>query len=242
MSAVGTEALVRRMASTSEINDDDRAAIAKLPVTIASLAAQQDIVREGDRPTRSCLLLEGYLFTSKHIGEDKRQITSIYVAGDIPDLQSVHLAVMDMSLTSFTPCKVAYIQHTAIKALCIENPRLGMAFWRSTLIDAAMYREWIANVGQRSAVSRTAHLMCELLTRLSAVGLSDGRTCDLPATQTQLADALGLSAVHMSRVLKEMRAEGLIQLRGRRLTALKPKELAEIGDFDPTYLHLREKL
>ncbi len=242
MSAAGLGTLVRRMVSTNDLDDGEKGALGKLPFTLASLGPQQDIVREGDRPTRSCLLLEGYLFTSKHIAEDRRQITSIYVAGDIPDLQSVHLEIMDMTLTSFTSCKVAYIQHSAIKSLCLENPRLALAFWRSTLIDAAMYREWIANVGQRSALSRTAHLMCELLTRLKAVGLSDGTSCDLPTTQTELADALGLSAVHMSRVLRDMRADGLIQLRGRRLTALKPAALAEVGDFDPTYLHLREKL
>jgi CRP-like cAMP-binding protein len=235
------DSLVRKMASINTLADAETAALAGLPVTIANLGVQHDIVREGDRPTRSCLLLEGYLFTSKHIGEGRRQITSLYVPGDIPDLQSVHLEVMDMTLTTLKACKVAFIQHEAIKAVCMDYPRLGFAFWRSTLIDAAIYREWVANIGQRSAVSRTAHLVCELLTRLQAVGLSDGRSWELPTTQTELADALGLSVVHMQRVLKELRTTGLIELRGKRLTVLNLKELREVGDFDPTYLHLREK-
>lgn len=241
MATTNLESLVRKMISINTLSDEERAALGGLPVTIANLGVQHDIVREGDRPVRSCLLLEGYLFTSKHIGEGRRQITSLYVAGDIPDLQSVHLEVMDMTLTTLKPCRVAFIQHEAIKAVCMDYPRLAFAFWRSTLIDAAIYREWVANIGQRSALSRTAHLMCEILARLRAVGLSDGRSCELPTTQTELADALGLSVVHMQRVLKELRSAQLIELRGKRLTVLKLRELQEIGDFDPTYLHLRER-
>jgi CRP-like cAMP-binding protein len=115
---------------------------------------------------------------------------------------------------------------------------LGRLLWRDTLVDSAIFREWVVNVGRRTAYERIAHLLCELMTRLRAMDLAQGDTCELPVTQAELADATGLSAVHTNRTLQELRAEGLIRLEGRVLTALDWEGLKGAGGFDPAYLHL----
>lgn len=120
-------------------------------------------------------------------------------------------------------------------------PRLGDLFWRDTLIDAAVFREWVVGLGRREAYGRMAHLLCEMMTKLGAVGLADGKRCELPITQGQLGDALGLSTVHVNRVLQALRGAELITWRGRTLTVLDWGGLKEAGEFDPTYLHLDRK-
>ena len=173
---------------------------------------------EGDRPSRSCLLLSGFACVYKVTGDGKRQIAGFSIPGDIPDLQSLHLEVLDNSLGTLTPCRVGFITHDALRDICGRCPRITAAFWRGTLIDAATFREWVMNVGRREAYNRMAHVFCELLVRLRAVGLAADHACDLPITQAEFADAIGVSAVHVNRVLQEMRAAGLIKTKGTQVT------------------------
>jgi CRP-like cAMP-binding protein len=205
---------------------------------VMDLRADQDIVREGDRPTRSCALLEGFACTYKITEEGRRQITAFHISGDIPDLQSLHLKVLDTSLGTITPCKVGFIQHESLRDLCERHPRIASALWPQTLIDAAIFREWTTNVGRREAYSRRAHILCEMVVRMRAVGLAQDYTCDLPITQSEFADAAGLSTVHVNRTLQELRGEELIILKGTTLQVLDWDGLTRAGDFDPTYLHL----
>jgi CRP-like cAMP-binding protein len=235
-----TDVLVRRLESVGVLADGEKAAIEKLPIQVTSLRADQDIVREGDRPTRSCLVVQGFACTFKITGQGKRQIMAFQFAGDIPDLQSLHLTVLDSSLGTITPCTVAFIQHEALHDLCDRHPGIAAALWRTTLIDASIFREWVTNIGRRQAYSRIAHLLCEVVVRMRAVGLAENGTCDLPMTQDELADATGISTVHVNRTLQELRGDKLITLRGERLTVLDWRGLTQAGDFDPTYLHLRE--
>ncbi|MXQ12367.1 helix-turn-helix domain-containing protein [Microvirga makkahensis] len=202
------------------------------------IKADQDIVREGDRPSRSCLLLSGFTCVYKITAGGKRQIVSFNIPGDIPDLQSLHLKVLDNSVATISQCRVGFITHDDLRDLCNRYPRITSAFWRETLIDAAIFREWVTNVGRREGVSRMAHVLCELLVRLKAVGLVEDHACDLPITQSEFADALGFTTVHVNRVLQQMRAEGLIELKGERLTIPDWERLKQVGEFDPTYLHL----
>src|SRR5215218_7797083 len=204
-------------------------------------APTQDIVREGDRPTRSCTLLEGFAAMFKVTAEGKRQITGFHIPGDIPDLQSLHLEVLDTSLGTLTPCTVGFIQHEALHALCDRHPRIAKALWRETLVDAAIFREWTVNVGRREAYARIAHILCELMVRLQVVGLTQDHTAQIPITQNEFADATGLSNVHVNRVLQELRRDGLILLKGDTLQVLDWDQLKQAGDFDPTYLHLQRK-
>ncbi len=233
--------LIRKLESIFTLTDNERQALETLPMQIAAIKADQDIVREGDRPSRSCLILSGFACTYKVTGDGKRQIVSFNLPGDIPDLQSLHLKVLDNSISTISPCSVGFIAHEALRDIFNRHPRIGVAFWRETLIDAAIFREWVLNVGRRETYSRMAHVFCELLVRLRAVGLTKDYSCDLPITQGEFADALGVTNVHVNRVVQQLRADGLIELSGDRLNIPDWERLKQAGEFDPTYLHLEDE-
>jgi len=233
--------LIRKLDSIVSLDENERAALESLPLQVMSLRADQDIVREGDRPSRSCALLEGFACTYKSTAEGKRQITAFYIPGDLPDLQSLHLEVLDTSLGTLTPSKVGFIQHEVLQELCDRYPRIAKALWRETLIDASIFREWTVNVGRRDAYARIAHILCELMARMRAVGLARDHTVQIPITQHEFADASGLSNVHVNRVMQALRSDGLIVLKGETLQVPDWEGLKEAGDFDPTYLHLSPK-
>jgi CRP-like cAMP-binding protein len=230
--------MIRKLESIFTLNDDERQALETLPMQISVIRPDQDIVREGDRPSRSCLVLSGFACTYKVTAQGKRQIVSFNLPGDIPDLQSLHLRVLDNSISTISQCRMGFITHEALWDLCKRYPRIASAFWRETLIDASIFREWVMNIGQREAYNRMAHVLCELVTRLRAVGLVEDHSCNLPITQGEFADALGVTTVHVNRVLQAMRADGLIELNGDRLFVPDWNRLKEVGEFNPTYLHL----
>jgi len=234
-----THPLIRHLASVATLSEEEKHALLSLPMQVMELRADQDIVREGDRPTRSCLILQGWACTFKMTGDGKRQIMGFHIAGNIPDLQSLHLTVLDSSLGTMSPCRVAFIQHEALHALCEQHYGIARALWRVTLADAAIFREWIMNVGRREAHSQLAHVLCEMLVRTKAVGLARDHTCEMTVTQQELGDATGNSAVHVNRVLQQLRRDGLISLESKTLKALDWEALKAAGDFDPTYLHLK---
>ena len=229
--------IIRKLESIFRLSDEERSALETLPMQVQTLKADQDIVREGDRPLRCFALLDGCTATYKTTGDGKRQIHAFHIAGDIPDLHSLHLRVLDNSIITITPVRVGFIQHEPLRELCRKQPRIMEAFWRQTLIDGAIFREWITNVGRREAYKRLAHVLCEWVVRSQAVGLIQDYACDLPMTQGELADAMGLSTVHVNRVLQELRGDGLITLKGSRLKVLDWEQLKHAGDFDLTYLH-----
>jgi CRP-like cAMP-binding protein len=232
--------MIRKIESVFTLTDDERQALENLPMQLAVIKDDQDIVREGDRPSRSCLILSGFTATYKISGDGKRQIMNFSIAGDIPDLQSLHLKVLDCSIGTLSTCRVGFITHEALRDLCERCPRITAAFWRETLIEAAIFREWLLNVGRREAYNRVAHLFCEMLVRLRAVGLAKDDACDLPITQGEFADAFGITTVHVNRVLQQMRADGLIVTKGTRLTIPDWDRLKEVGEFTPGYLHLEQ--
>src|SRR3954454_19566650 len=138
--------LIRKLESIFTLADDERQALQNLPMQVVAIKADQDLVREGDRPSRSCLILSGFACTYKMTVGGKRQIVSFNLPGDIPDLQSLHLTVLDNSIATISPCSVGFIQHEDLRAICERYPRLTAAFWRETLIDASIFREWVLNV------------------------------------------------------------------------------------------------
>jgi CRP-like cAMP-binding protein len=230
--------LIRKMESVFTLDEDERQALETLPMQVAVIKDDQDIVRMGDRPSRCCLILSGFAATYKVTAGGKRQIVSFAIAGDIPDLQSLHLKTLDTSIATISTCRVGFIQHEALRDICLRYPRIGAAFWRETLIDAAIFREWVMNVGQREAYQRMAHILCELVVRMRAVGLAEDHVCDLPITQSEFADALGITTVHVNRVLQQMRADGLIESKGTQVKIPDWDKLKQAGEFDPAYLHL----
>jgi CRP-like cAMP-binding protein len=234
--------LLRKLESVASVSADEKAAILDLPVTIRQMRADHDIVRERDRPTQCCLVLEGWLCRYKILESGARQIFSFHVGGDIPDLQSLHLRTMDHNLGTLVQSTVAFVPHDSVKNLAKDFPHICNVLWRDTLIDAAIFREWMVGMGRRDAPSRIAHVLCELFTKLRAVGLTTGNSCHFPITQSVLGDALGLSTVHVNRSLMELRGRGLIKLEKQVLTILKWDELQKEGGFDPLYLHLDVQL
>lgn len=230
--------LVRRLNSIFDLTNEEAQLLASLPMTVKTLGPDQDIARQSESPTQSCLVLEGMVATYKITGAGRRQIMSFHVPGDIPDLHSLHLKTLDSSLGTLTQCKLGFVQHDVLRALIHKSSRIADALWRMTLIDGAIFREWIANIGQRDASTRLAHLICEMFLRLKAVGLAEDDACEWPITQQELGDATGISVVHVNRMLQELRGDRLISLAHRRLKVVEWRRLVQVGDFDPTYLHL----
>lgn len=230
--------MIRKLESIFPLSDEEKQALSALPIQLEDIKTNQDVVRMGDQPSRCCLILDGFTCMYKVTAEGKRQILALYVPGDVPDLQSLHLRVIDINIASISHCRLGFIQHKDLRRICERYPRLTAVFWRETLVHASIFREWLLNNGQRDAYTRTAHLICELMLRLKAVGLTNGETFDMPATQTELADATGMTQVHINRVLQALRADGLISTAKTKMHVPDWSKLKQAGEFDPLYLHL----
>jgi CRP-like cAMP-binding protein len=207
---------------------------------IRDVPANQDIISEGDRPDQVRLILDGWAARYKVVPDGGRQITAFLIPGDFCDLHVTILKEMDHSITALTPATVASIPHGELEALMKERPALARALWWSTLVDEGVLRAWIVNLGRRRAYESIAHLMCEMHIRMEHVGLVEDGRFDLPVTQEELADALGLTPAHVNRILQRLRTEGLITLKERLLTILEISGLRRVAGFDPNYLHTRE--
>lgn len=236
-----TAMFIRKLETIATLSDAERQAIKSLPMRTHTLAARQDIVRDGDKPAHCCLILDGWACRYKLLGDGRRQILSFHIAGDAPDLQSLHVGIMDHSLATVTRANVAFINHENLHELMLQNPRIGTLFWRETLTDAAIFREWIIGLGRRSSFEQMAHLFCELYIKLQEAGLARDHHCPLPITQIELADALGLTPVHVNRVLRDLRDRGLITLHTHTLVIEDWEELLRIAEFDPTYLQMEQR-
>lgn len=233
-------ALARKLESIFPLTQAEEQALAGLPMHVRDLGEDQDIVRVGDRPSQCCLLIEGFAYRYQAMDDGRRQIMSFHIPGEIPDLLSLHLRVMDHNLGTLALSKVGFIAHRDLRRLIRDHPRIGDAFWRDTLVDAAIFRAWMTGLGRRDAYARIAHLLCELVTRMAVVGLATDHTVRLPLTQEEVADALGLSTVHVNRTLQQLRSEGLITWEGKVLAIKDWSRLQQVGEFDPTYLHLEQ--
>jgi CRP-like cAMP-binding protein len=229
--------MVRKLEKWNRLGDADREAIFALPYVLREVDPGRYIVREGDRADNSCLLRSGFAYRHKIIGDGARQILSIHMTGDMVDLQNSLLRTADHSVQALTRCEIAMIPRGSIQAIAASNPAVGMAMWLDTLVDASVFREWVANVGRRDARTRTAHLLCEFAIRQEWAGLGERGCYNLPMTQEQLADALGLTAVHVNRTLKSLEADGLIRRDRRSVTIDSWENLRDAGDFSPQYLH-----
>jgi CRP-like cAMP-binding protein len=232
------EPMLKRLRLTSGITREDEQAILRLPITSRRMDGGQTIVATGDRPSVCCLVIDGFVIRSKIVGEGSRQILAFHQPGDIPDLQSLYLHVLDHEVVTLGDCVLGFIPHDPLRALIRNNPRVTEALWRDTLIDAALFREWICNVGARDATSRLAHLIVEIYERLAAIERVNNMSFRFPATQIVLAEAIGTSTVHLNRVLQELRTKGLLEVERGEITIFNLEGLRQIADFDPLYLHL----
>jgi len=231
------EALLRRMESVYSFTEDEKEAVARLPFKAVDVGPHRDIVNEGHIAIQSCVVVAGITCWSKLTSSGKRQITSVAFSGDMPDLHGYHLKPLDSNLSTITPCRLGFVSHDALKILFEQQPNVASAMWRLTLIDAAVFREWVTNVGGRPAYSRIAHLFCEFFLRASRFGLRSDGACSMPLTQTEIGECTGLSTVHVNRNIQQLRAEKLISLEAGVLTVLDWEGLQAAGDFDPASLH-----
>ena len=228
--------LLRKLEGLAPLTAEERQAVLDLPMLVRRYTRGQDIHRDGDRPQECCLLLEGFTSHYKLLPDGRRQITAFHVPGDMPDLQSLHVPTMEHSIAAMMPTRVAFIPHRSLHDLTDHYPGLLHALWRDTLIHGAIARAWMTGIGRRSALERMAHLLCEMLVRFEAVGLALNRSFRLPVGQVELGDTLGLSAVHVNRVLQDMRRSKLITWTGTLVTVLAWEKLQAIGCFDAAYL------
>lgn len=208
-----------------------------LVTSTRAMAVGDDLVVEGDRPSQCRVLLEGQAFRHRTLADGRRQIMSFLIPGDLCDLQGVFLS-MDTNVTALTGGEIGLIPHGKLAEAMEAHPRVGRAFWRSSLIEAAIFREWMVGMGRRTAYARIAHLFCEMIMRMRGAKLVDRDHCHFPITQQHLSDSLGLSAVHTNRTLQALRGEGLITFQGGELTVLDWPGLVLAGEFDAGYLHL----
>jgi CRP-like cAMP-binding protein len=229
--------LVHKLALLADLDEEDRLALRRLPCSVASVRTGHHLVREGAAPTDCCLLVDGYACRYKVTAGGGRQIVSFHMRGDILDLQHLLLSQADHHVQAFTAATVAWIPNAALHAVARGRPRIGDALWKDTLIDASIFREWVLNVGRRDAKARIAHMLCEFLVRCEAAGLGSAERIDLPMTQEHIADATGLTSVHVNRMLRALEEDGVIHRRGREMRVRDWELMKRVADFDPVYLH-----
>jgi CRP-like cAMP-binding protein len=229
--------LACKLARYVDLSDADRLWLSEAIGPARSVQTRADIIAEGDDPHAVNVILDGWACRSRQLADGRRQIASLLLPGDPCDPHIFLLDRMDHAISALTPVVYAQIPGAALRELTARSPALDRAFHREALATAAIQREWTVSLGCRSGIERLAHLFCELRTRLAAIGLATPTTCPLPLTQHDLAHALGQTSVHINRTLQELRAQGLITLRSRRLTIHDPERLAELAHFDPAYLH-----
>jgi CRP-like cAMP-binding protein len=234
------ETMLRKFERRAPLSAGDRAALLRLPFRLQKMEAGKYIVREGSTATTSTLILSGYAIRQKGTSDGARQIVSVHIPGDFVDLEGAFLATSDHNIQALTRCELAVVPVQAILALVAEHPMIAQAMWVDTLVDGSIFREWVLNVGRRDARERIAHLLCEFSRRLEVAGLGNKDGYELPMTQEQLADATGLTSVHVNRTLKAMDAEGLVVRNRRHIHIPDWERLRDVAGFNELYLHLEQ--
>lgn len=226
----------------TRLSADDVQLLSRLStLNIRQIQPRRDIMREGEQPKVVNLILDGWAIRHKMLEDGRRQILAFLVPGDFCDTKNFVLSEMDHSVGALTAVTVAQIPNEMIQDIERNWPRLSQALNWDLLVQLAIQREWTLNVGQRSAIERISHLICELFTRMKTVGLCHDGVCSIPATQTDLSEATGVTPVHVNRTLQEMRARGLIEWKGREVRVPDMDALRRVGMFNEAYLHLQRE-
>jgi len=230
--------LIAKFEQFTRLSAEDKDAIRRATAErVRAVPSHEDVIREGEAPKVVNLILSGWACRYKLLEDGRRQIVSFFLPGDICDFNVFVLKSMDYSLGTLTQVTLSELSRGAIERLTLDFPRVAQAFWWESLVNHSIQREWTMNLGQRTAYERLGHLFCEVFLRLRAIGRIDGDSCDLPLTQAELADATGLSTVHVNRTLQELRAAGLVVLKGRTLTIPDLAALQDATMFNANYLH-----
>jgi CRP-like cAMP-binding protein len=230
--------LVAKASEHGTILQADKAALKELPFTMRQVAPGEDVIRQGDTTDAAVFISSGTLARYHTLPNGERQYLTVHIKGDMPDVQSLFLNEMDHSLCALDQTAIALFKHDALRRVFVQRPGLAFAFWRLTLVDAAIFRQAITNNSARAPVHRLAHFFCEIYARARQAGIAADGSCALPLTQTQLGQALGMSHISINRALRALREAGHVDHRVGRLEIHDWRALAEAGSFDPTYLHI----
>ena len=234
--------LIRKLEWFSPLSEAEKQAVQSAPLRLWQVASHHDIVSDRARPAEVHLIVNGFACRYKLLGDGRRQITALLIAGDFCDLSGL-LMPMDFGVAALGhSATLAVISHERLMGIFEKHPRLAFGLWRDAMIDAAIYRQWLINIGRRSAYARTAHLLCEIWLRMQAVGLTRDGFFELPMTQAEIGDALGLSTVHVNRTLQQLRADSLIEFKSNVVRVLDWRGLQTAGEFDPSYLQIAPEL
>jgi CRP-like cAMP-binding protein len=231
-------ALLDHLSRLGELCDQDRNAVLELPGELKTFKRNEDIAKEGAVPCFSTVVVSGFLQRYVSRSDGSRQIHSFYIPGDAPSLESLQMDCIDSNLGAAVKSEVALIPHSDLHDLMQARPSIQKLFWKSTVVQSSLYREWLMRNSRHTADSAMAHMFCEIYTRCAVAGLVDGNSCEMPLTQEMLGDALGLTGVHVNRTLQHLRDTGFVDHHRGRLFLHNFNGLADFSDFDPAYLHL----
>ena len=229
---------VNRLALRSLLTDEEVSALLGLNGEIKQVASHIDFVRKGEMVDHSCLVIDGLVGRFGQNSDGARQITCFHIPGDMADLPSVVCPKSEWGLSALTDTTVLRIPHADLRRVAAKHSGLAEAFWRDCVADGSIFSEWVVNVGRRDALSRLAHLFCEMAIKCEKAGQGDRRSYPLPITQTDLGDATGLTSVHVNRTLKELRTRSLVELRLGTITIHDWDQLVKAGDFDAGFMLL----
>lgn len=236
-----TNALVEKLSRRDVIDPIEEAALGSVLGPAIRVPAGRDIVSEHVRVDQSTLIMSGFTARYTTLANGRRQITEINIIGDFIDLHSLLMKQMDHGIVALTDCVIVHASHVDLRDLIDRHGHLARLLWLDTVIDAAIHRQWLVAMGRRSALGHLCHLICELYLRLEVVGQARDHAFELPLSQAVLGDALGLSTVHVNRLIGELRSDGAITWNGSRVTILRWDRLIAIAEFDPTYLRLHSE-
>lgn len=234
-----SNAFVERLLGRGPLDTEEIAMISAACRNERAVVAGHHLIREGDKPDPVFVVLEGWAIRYKILPDGGRQVIAFMLPGDFCDIHIDVLDAMDHSVVTITEARVALIPRAQMEELVSSRHNLTRAFWWAQLVDHGVSRAWIISIGRRTSTERVAHLMCELYIRMRNIGLATHDRCEMPITQIVLADALGLTPVHVNRVLRQLRLAKIMVLRSGSLTILDPPSLARIAGFDDAYLHGR---
>lgn len=230
---------VEKLAALAELSANDRRALEAATIRPRQYAAKHDLIREGDTPGPMFVMLSGWACRYKILPSGTRQITAFLMPGDACDLHVSMLTEMDHGIQTITAAQVATISRGEMQTMMDEHPGIARAMYTAQLVDEGIMRAWIVSMGRRSSIERVAHLICELYLRAKAIGLAGDAEFGLPLSQVILADALGMTPVHINRVIRELRLSGAMALQGGHLKIHDPVKLVTTAGFDENYLHRR---
>jgi CRP-like cAMP-binding protein len=234
--------LIRKLKEHSRIASEDLAEINGLSHIPKPLAPNEDLIRQGDDPNVSALVMSGMVARYHLLDDGRRQYLSFHMTGDMPDAQALFIDKMDHAVCAIGSAMVALIPHRELLAAFDRRPSLAFAIWRETLIDAAIFREAITSNSARTMPARMAHLFCELFYRARASGLTEANELSAPVNLMQLGETLGMAIATVNRTLQDLRATGCVEFQKGTLIVRNWKRLVEVGQFNPGYLHLKKPL